>query len=189
MSRPMSKLMTPSISRLGPPTAGPAREADRRQAGALADRAPACDHGRGRRRGLSLARRPRPPTRPHVRPSARGDVTLAMGQTPLSPDETTLGPPGWSGDTPLWLYVLSEAKHRGNGKRLGPVGRRIVAEVLIGIIDADPAAYRSRHPTGPLRCPRGGKLRALGHADPARQGVAKQECRTGTPGGFDPRPS
>jgi hypothetical protein len=79
-------------------------------------------------------------------------VALAMGQTPLSPDETTLGPAGWSGDTPLWLYVLSEAKHRGNGEPLGPVGRRIVAEVLIGIIDADPASYRSRQPdwTSPL---------------------------------------
>jgi hypothetical protein len=49
-----------------------------------------------------------------------------MGETPLSPDETTLGPAGWSGDTPLWLYVLSEAKHRGDGERLGPVGGRIV---------------------------------------------------------------
>ena len=79
-------------------------------------------------------------------------VARAMGETPLSPDETTLGPAGWSGDTPLWLYVLSEAKHRGDGERLGPVGGRIVAEVLIGIIDADPASYRSRQPdwTPPL---------------------------------------
>ena len=40
--------------------------------------------------------------------------------------------------------------------RLGPVGGRIVAEVLIGIIDADPASYRSRQPdwTPPLP-PRG----------------------------------
>jgi hypothetical protein len=79
-------------------------------------------------------------------------VARAMGETPLGPDETTLGPAGWSGDTPLWLYVLSEAKHRGDGERLGPVGGRIVAEVLIGIIDADPASYRSRQPdwTPPL---------------------------------------
>ncbi len=78
-------------------------------------------------------------------------VARAMGETPLSPDESTLGPAGWS-ETPLWLYVLSEAKHRGDGERLGPVGGRIVAEVLIGIIDADPASYRSRQPdwTPPL---------------------------------------
>jgi Animal haem peroxidase len=79
-------------------------------------------------------------------------VARAMGETPLSPDESALGPAGWSGETPLWLYVLSEAKHRGDGERLGPVGGRIVAEVLIGIIDADPASYRSRQPdwTPPL---------------------------------------
>ena len=79
-------------------------------------------------------------------------VARAMGETPLSRDETALGPAGWSGDTPLWLYVLSEAEHRGDGERLGPVGGRIVAEVLIGIIDADPASYRSRQPdwTPPL---------------------------------------
>ena len=79
-------------------------------------------------------------------------VARAMGETPLSREETMLGPAGWSGDTPLWLYVLSEAQHRGDGERLGPVGGRIVAEVLIGIIDADPASYRSREPdwTPPL---------------------------------------
>jgi hypothetical protein len=69
-----------------------------------------------------------------------------MGDTPLSSDETALGDAGWVGDTPLWLYVLSEAEHRGDGERLGPVGGRIVAEVLIGIIDADPGSYRSREP-------------------------------------------
>ena len=71
-------------------------------------------------------------------------VARAMGETPLSPEEIALGSAEWSGDTPLWLYVLSEAEHRGAGERLGPVGGRIVAEVLIGIIDADPASYRSR---------------------------------------------
>jgi hypothetical protein len=73
-------------------------------------------------------------------------VARAMGETPLGPDETALGSAGWSGETPLWLYVLREAEHRGDGDRLGPVGGRIVAEVLIGIIDADPASYRSREP-------------------------------------------
>ena len=79
-------------------------------------------------------------------------VAHAMGETALDADETGLGPAGWSGETPLWLYVLSEAKHRAGGERLGPVGGRIVAEVLIGIIDADPASYRSRQPdwTPPL---------------------------------------
>ena len=34
--------------------------------------------------------------------------------------------------TPLWYYLLAEAKHHG-GLRLGPVGSTIVAEVLIGL--------------------------------------------------------
>lgn len=35
--------------------------------------------------------------------------------------------------TPLWYYVLAEAAAVGDGKCLGPVGSRIVAEVLIGV--------------------------------------------------------
>jgi hypothetical protein len=46
---------------------------------------------------------------------------------------------------PLWFYILKEAEHRG-GDRLGPVGGRIVAEVLIGLLRADPASYLSREP-------------------------------------------
>lgn len=37
-------------------------------------------------------------------------------------------------ETPLWYYVLEEARLFGNGNRLGPVGGRIVAEVLLGLI-------------------------------------------------------
>ena len=36
--------------------------------------------------------------------------------------------------TPLWYYLLAEAKHHGKGNRLGPVGSRIVAEVLVGLV-------------------------------------------------------
>lgn len=36
--------------------------------------------------------------------------------------------------TPLWFYILAEAKHAGNGERLGPVASTIVAEVLIGLV-------------------------------------------------------
>ncbi len=35
--------------------------------------------------------------------------------------------------TPLWYYILAEAKHFG-GDHLGPVGSTIVAEVLIGLV-------------------------------------------------------
>ena len=46
----------------------------------------------------------------------------------------------------LWYYLLKEAQVLGNGEHLGPVGSRIVAETLIGLLDADPNSYRSAAP-------------------------------------------
>ena len=42
--------------------------------------------------------------------------------------------------TPLWYYVLAEAEQEP-GMHLGPVGGTIVAEVLAGLLHADPGAY------------------------------------------------
>lgn len=41
---------------------------------------------------------------------------------------------------PLWFYLLREAQldPSSNGERLGPLGARIVAEVLIGVLQKDP---------------------------------------------------
>ncbi|MGH3775334.1 MAG: peroxidase family protein [Pseudonocardiaceae bacterium] len=47
--------------------------------------------------------------------------------------EQVLRDGGFLDRTPLWYYVLAEAKHHG-GERLGPVGSTIVAEVLIGLV-------------------------------------------------------
>lgn len=44
---------------------------------------------------------------------------------------------GFSERTPLWYYILAEAASSevgGGGHRLGPVGSRLVAEVLIGLV-------------------------------------------------------
>ena len=49
--------------------------------------------------------------------------------------------------TPLFFYVLKEAEVFSSGRRLGPVGGRIVAEVLIGLLRADPCSYLSMQPT------------------------------------------
>lgn len=43
--------------------------------------------------------------------------------------------------TPLWFYVLKEAEVLGGGNHLGPLGSRIVAETLVGLIDHDPGSY------------------------------------------------
>ncbi len=40
-------------------------------------------------------------------------------------------------NTPLWYYILKEAQVFFNGEGLGPVGARIVAEVLVGLLVAD----------------------------------------------------
>jgi hypothetical protein len=42
---------------------------------------------------------------------------------------------------PLWYYILLEAQTRNAGLALGPVGGRIVAEVLIGLLAGDPSSY------------------------------------------------
>jgi hypothetical protein len=41
---------------------------------------------------------------------------------------------------------LARQPCRGGGDRLGPVGGRIVAEVLIGLLRADPASYLRLEP-------------------------------------------
>jgi hypothetical protein len=53
---------------------------------------------------------------------------------------------GWAGETPLWYYVLKEAEIRCGGERLGDVGGRIVAEVLLGVLEGDPQSYRNVSP-------------------------------------------
>jgi len=61
-------------------------------------------------------------------------VAEVMGVPALTPEQVGVQ---WGGATPLWLYILKEAEHMGSGDRLGPVGGRIVAEVLIGLLRAD----------------------------------------------------
>ncbi|MDE3204315.1 MAG: hypothetical protein KGQ66_08825 [Acidobacteriota bacterium] len=48
--------------------------------------------------------------------------------------------------TPLWYYVLAEARVATGGVRLGPVGGRIVAETLIGLLRGDPSSYLTANP-------------------------------------------
>jgi hypothetical protein len=42
----------------------------------------------------------------------------------------------------LWYYILKEAElPPANTERLGPVGGRIISEVLVGILQRDPNSY------------------------------------------------
>ncbi len=74
-------------------------------------------------------------------------VARELDESPLGRDELGLIAQGWTGETPLWFYVLKEAEVREDGERLGPVGAFIVGETLIHIIDADPRSYRTVDPS------------------------------------------
>jgi hypothetical protein len=73
-------------------------------------------------------------------------VARLFGVEPLSEDELDLARHGWQGETPLWLYVLRESFACHGGDILGDIGGRIVAEVLHGVILADPESYLSLDP-------------------------------------------
>jgi hypothetical protein len=70
-------------------------------------------------------------------------VARELGVEPLSAAECGLAEHGWDGETPLWFYILREASARHDGDRLGEVGGRIVGEVLVAIVDADPESFRA----------------------------------------------
>jgi len=69
-------------------------------------------------------------------------VARLIGERPLTADEIGVAATGWTGETPLWYYILREADVRMAGNRLGPVGARIVGEVLVGLLDLDPTSVR-----------------------------------------------
>jgi heme peroxidase len=73
-------------------------------------------------------------------------VARLIGAEPLSEEDVALTEHGWRGETPLWLYILRESAVREGGNRLGEVGGRIVAEVLIGVVSADPESYLAVDP-------------------------------------------
>jgi len=69
-------------------------------------------------------------------------VADRLGLPVLTPDQIRAAAPdqqqaleagGFLDRTPLWFYLLAEARHHG-GAHLGPVGSTIVAGVLIGLV-------------------------------------------------------
>ena len=80
------------------------------------------------------------------------DVARAMGFAPLTEAEITMDS-GGSGDgavlkaqnlhlqTPLWYYILKEAKVRHEGRRLGPVGSTLLAETFLGMVHGDHKSF------------------------------------------------
>jgi hypothetical protein len=74
-------------------------------------------------------------------------VAEAIGVRPLSERVLGLESLGFPrGRAPLWYYVLKEAEVLHRGEYLGPVGGRIVAEVLLGLLIGDPKSYLADQP-------------------------------------------
>jgi hypothetical protein len=84
-----------------------------------------------------------------------------LGVQLLDPEEIGLARHGWRDETPLWFYILREADVLGGGDRLGPVGGRIVGEVLVGILRADPEAFVRVDPAWRPTLPAAGDTFAL----------------------------
>ncbi len=91
-------------------------------------------------------------------------VARRMRFKPLSEFEISQGPDGevaakhnFHIESPLWYYILKEAEIQGEGKRLGQVGSRIVAEVFVGLLEGDSSSFLVRNrdwkPTLPSQQP------------------------------------
>ena len=111
------------------------------------------------------------------------DVAAVMHEQPLSYAELQLK--NMTGKTatelnaaaPLWYYILCETSRAVDanqaGEHLGPVGGRIVAEVIAGLLEADPKSYlNSEEPWAPtLRSTKKRDFRMADLVDIAKRGV------------------
>ena len=80
-------------------------------------------------------------------------IARYIGAEPLDPADIGLASHGWRDETPLWFYILREADVVGDGDRLGPVGGRIVGEVLVGLLTPIPSRSARSTRAGGRRCP------------------------------------
>ena len=54
--------------------------------------------------------------------------------------------PKQDGGTPLWYWLLEEAETVADGRHLGPLGGRLVAETILALLDNDPTSYWAQRP-------------------------------------------
>jgi hypothetical protein len=87
------------------------------------------DLQRGQKRGL-------PPGQEFAKKmESKGIKVAVLDHEALEKDNL---PPELQKEIPLWYYILKEAEVQHGGKMLGDVGGRIVAEVIIGLLQEDP---------------------------------------------------
>ncbi|HEV2783784.1 MAG TPA: heme peroxidase family protein [Actinophytocola sp.] len=76
-------------------------------------------------------------------------IAAAMGVPVLGADvfpELRQFGVGLESSTPLWYYILREAKFLNDGIALAGVGARLAGEVFIGLLQLDPTSYLSVNP-------------------------------------------
>jgi Animal haem peroxidase len=80
-------------------------------------------------------------------------VARLMRFKPILPAEIAQGKDGavaakhnFHIESPLWYYILKEGQIQGKGLRLGQVGSRILAEVFVGLLEADSSSFLARNP-------------------------------------------
>jgi Animal haem peroxidase len=109
----------------------------------------------------------------HRRIPSGQSLAKATGMPPMSPKEIAkavaevkdfdrfLQKSGFDKQTPAWLYVLSEARAKSRGSRLGPMASEIVARTILGLLRGNPASVLNAKggswspADSPLRTPAG----------------------------------
>ena len=81
------------------------------------------------------------------------DVAREMGIMALENRDLGLTAAPWNDKAPLWYYILAEAEQLHDGLYLGPVGGRIVAETILGILDSDKDSYFHERDWQPMPTP------------------------------------
>ncbi|MCF6378118.1 heme peroxidase family protein [Nocardioides KLBMP 9356] len=78
-------------------------------------------------------------------PSGEDVAAAVAAQIGLDPGAVQLDT-GLAHPAPLWFWLLREAEVKAAGKHLGPIGGRIVAEVLVGLAANDPSSFLKHQP-------------------------------------------
>ncbi len=71
---------------------------------------------------------------------------LTKAEIATGPDGAVATKHNFDIESPLWYYILKEAQIQGQGQRLGQVGSRILAEVFVGLLEADSSSFLARNP-------------------------------------------
>ncbi len=101
-------------------------------------------------------------------------IAQRLGLEPLTQKQLGLESSGVT-ETPLWFYVLEEARLQTEGVTLGDVGSRIVGEVMFGLVEGDPTSYLSLEPNWTPTLGSGGKFTMVDLLKIAESGVAGGE--------------